>query len=512
MVIAIFCLTAIFIAAIGAGDVAREAVSLPSASLESRLKDLSLSSLPPSNDWVSSNDSFAYLGIVPTSGTVMYLEPENVSASSGPIGTWSIGGDVPYLFQRDGAPSPPKPVCSVMSKAPGHDSPGNDIASAPSTGSDACGAACCENTACAGFVFVTSAPSDFGSCKRGQACCYLKSALAAQIPSSVPGIMVGVVTPRSPYDGFKTPPNGMRSAVPLGGISAGAVELRADGQLHEWTIVNQSPGGAAKVQRYPSAFFGARVGDGPARALQTHPDASLRAPGVEKMSYTGAYPASRLQVQDPAFGEIIDLFAFSALKVNDMEYSSRPAAVFSLRVGTGASFFFQLPIAIEPDQKRSKESPSGSSVETATPFDCKHLCDANATCTSWSFVESTSECFANTDAYYNNLFAPGISSGVPSQWIVDESRSCLIMERRGSSAASGSLALCASFEGSDGKTNDFTFGYGTSDDAYSLFSSFAADGMVNETLEGAIGAISVTSKVPGTLSITFGWHFRNRDH
>lgn len=34
----------------------------------------------------------------------------------------------------------------------------------------------------------------------------------------------------------------VRSAVPLGGIGAGAFEVRADGSVHEFTIINMSPG------------------------------------------------------------------------------------------------------------------------------------------------------------------------------------------------------------------------------------------------------------------------------
>ena len=82
-------------------------------------------------------------------------------------------------------------------------------------------------------------------------------------------------------------PSGIRSAVPLGGLSTGSIELRGDGTLHEWIIHNagyvpalhslsflclytlgdQSPGsvhrphGAAKIQQYPSAFFAMRVGE-----------------------------------------------------------------------------------------------------------------------------------------------------------------------------------------------------------------------------------------------------------
>ena len=35
-------------------------------------------------------------------------------------------------------------------------------------------------------------------------------------------------------DGSVPPPNGMRSAVPLGGLGAGNFELRADGAFTEW--------------------------------------------------------------------------------------------------------------------------------------------------------------------------------------------------------------------------------------------------------------------------------------
>ncbi len=42
-------------------------------------------------------------------------------------------------------------------------------------------------------------------------------------------------------------PSGIRSAVPLGGLSAGSVELRGDGSLHEWIIHNAGCVGALVV-------------------------------------------------------------------------------------------------------------------------------------------------------------------------------------------------------------------------------------------------------------------------
>src|SRR6185312_17298047 len=61
-------------------------------------------------------------------------------------------------------------------------------------------------------------------------------------------------------DGDKrgSPPDGMRSAVPLGGLGSGTVELRADGSLQDWNIFNNSPAYGEKVQ-LEKALFGIRT-------------------------------------------------------------------------------------------------------------------------------------------------------------------------------------------------------------------------------------------------------------
>ncbi len=55
------------------------------------------------------------------------------------------------------------------------------------------------------------------------------------------------------------PPVGMRSAVPLGGLGAGTVELRADGSFHDWNIFNNSPGGGGGKVQLDEALFGLRI-------------------------------------------------------------------------------------------------------------------------------------------------------------------------------------------------------------------------------------------------------------
>ena len=48
----------------------------------------------------------------------------------------------------------------------------------------------------------------------------------------------------------------------LTGISTGNIELRADGKFHEWSIFNQHPAGAAKIQVIDDVFMGVRAGPG----------------------------------------------------------------------------------------------------------------------------------------------------------------------------------------------------------------------------------------------------------
>ena len=73
------------------------------------------------------------------------------------------------------------------------------------------------------------------------------------------------------------------------GISTGSIELRADGKFHEWTIFNQHPAGAAKIQVIEDIFLGmwATTADRTvAMVLQTHPN-DTRLPAVDSLQYQG---------------------------------------------------------------------------------------------------------------------------------------------------------------------------------------------------------------------------------
>ena len=84
------------------------------------------------------------------------------------------------------------------------------------------------------------------------------------------------------------------SSLLIAGISTGSIELRADGTFHEWTIFNQYPAGAAKIQVIDDVFLGVRTATADrsvAVVLQTHPN-DTRLPAVESLQYKGTVHCS----------------------------------------------------------------------------------------------------------------------------------------------------------------------------------------------------------------------------
>jgi hypothetical protein len=200
-------------------------------------------------------------------GKVLYLEKYNISG-----GGWGAGGAFPYLWKKKAAVT--SSTCKVSATHPGMDMIGSDLVHGPSASVTACGNQCCAHAGCGGFAYITreADPQACGNTTAGlPGCCFLKPIKLPPLRNStlktiVAGIVAGAKpappppSPPPPLGPVEDPPSGMRSAVPLGGISCGAVELRGDGSLHEFTWMNQSPGGSGKVQSYPDAYFAMRVG------------------------------------------------------------------------------------------------------------------------------------------------------------------------------------------------------------------------------------------------------------
>jgi non-lysosomal glucosylceramidase len=170
----------------------------------------------------------------------------------------------------------------------------------------------------------------------------------------------------------RTPPSGIRSAVPLGGLGSGTMEPRADGAIMDWNIFNNSPAqgrGGPKIQ-LPEALWGLRVrqtGLSPkAWTLRTHPPESL--PAIEHIEYAGAFPVSRMKFSDAELPLAVELYSYCAFFMHQPKVSSTPAVLFSFflhnptRKGVEAELMFNLPNHF---QSKVKMAERGLTLTTA---------------------------------------------------------------------------------------------------------------------------------------------------
>ena len=522
----------------------------------------SLQSLRYLNDGrTSSTSRYAY-----SAHPVLYGEPENVSTTNA---WWGVSGTFPLLYALNTShPSPPPPptACTPSTVYPGEDMPGGDIAThvLPSPSPPLCASLCCRTPGCLAYT-VALAPGPFMQCIPSQPCCYLKGSIPPHIRSSVPNITSGLVHPApNPYTVH--PPSGMRSAVPLGGVGAGSVELRGDGSLHEWTIANQSPGGAAKYGVVDEAVMAVRVapvgggggggGEGEqagvvARLIRTQPPLGL--PGVAGLRYRGSYPVSRLDVEgegeEGLQGVQVAVFAYYALRPFDLNRSVTPALVLTLTAHNPTAearevgFMLSLPWGVESDQTRAGPSPPLRTLpNVTTPAACMQLCGGEGQCASWTWVRG--ECAMSAQVPLNRYQA-GASSGVKGtwQWQAQEPSSPSGFSSAASSPlrhvravdphgpASGDLSLWPTSTSSSPSPPTPTYSYATGDCLPTLFSAFAATGRLNSsgpsptltptpttttTTTAVHGAAAITTTLPpgqnATLSVVFAWYFPHRDH
>ena len=478
---------------------------------------------------------FLHVGLVNATDTYFrlpvncaYLEPENVSFAPAQGIGWDEGGACPYLYAASGpAPSPSPRACNSTVDV-GMDRPGGDYGTtqAPQD-APACAAACCADSRCVAWAFAPAAPAgQEPSCIAGKPCCYLKASVVPEVPT--PGVDSGVLPPGPPPPPAMTPPYGMRSAVPLGGVGAGAFELRADGTFHEVTIQNGSPAGAAKYGVLGDMLLGVRVG-GVARALRTAPPPF--AAGVDQIAYSGAYPLSRLAASaaDLPFG--VTLYAYSKLVPGDPAASAAPAVAFTLALSNptaapvNVSLMFALPLAAVNDCARTTKTPLGNATAVAGYADCLAACAATSGCASWTYSGPAGTCVLAADVPLS-IFALGSYCGLQGGWSAGGETLELELPCNGAAATSpacGGAALQAT-SGVDGGT---ACSLGVANDPAALWRAFAAtgafpvgDGVLASgaffNVSAAIGAAATTVTVPAggsaTLSLVFAWYFPHRDY
>lgn len=494
-----------------------------------------LSSLSPSfisNGTHRATDAYTFVPV-----ECLYLEPENVTCAQC---SWYEGGSCPLLSLAASSPPPPSD-CNTSTPATGYDLPGGDSQAAPITGGfEACGQRCCDSALCtAGWVWVPSAPADFMACKAGQECCYMKGASGTPEKSSVAGIVSATVTKAA--QPMLPPPLGLRSAVPLGGVGAGALELRGDGSIHEVTIQNQSPGGAAKYGTFSDALLAVRIGAGAApAAVRTRPPPGI--PGVAGITYSGAYPVSRLTVDDPTVGPAGSnptVYAYSHLAAGDKVASGKPAVAFTLSLSNPSatealpvSFALSLPLAGVNDCARNSRVAPVATTQAPSAAACLQACAGNPQCASWTWRgqgPSAGTCTLNGDVPWS-VHEEGASCGIAGSWLsaspVALTFSAYPAGLEGNASDSnpgaGDLTLAAVVDPASTTFTNLSVTAGVGDNVTSAWasvfgsSSGAASGADAVPPSGTHGMLSVSGSLPpgssGTLSIVLAWYFPDRDH
>lgn len=506
-----------------------------------------LTAVPFLNSGVTrSTDSFFFeeIDAIGEGQKLIYLEADNVSCVHC---VWSDGGKYyiphPYLFRANATTQQ-----ATSAAAPAAPSTFEELAPLDWTqkpivrlGTEnkqpseaACKAQCASMPTCNVGLFLNGSVrhgecwlstglaehprNDFCGAKAGQSCAAFCKTGTKPSPGPAPPPPPPPPHPPGVYQGV-SPASGMRSAVPLGGIGAGSFELRGDGSMHEFIIHNAGPGGAAKIQTYPAAFFGMEV-DGESRVLRTHPPAGMQ--GVDGIRYSGTHPISRLQILNAAPEMEVALYGYSAFKVGDMPASGRPAAAFTLSVANSkstarnVSFMMQLPLQSEEDQARPGTPLPGSPLTLATASACLSACERTQKCLSWTWTAVSSSCILQSDVPLNR-YSRGVTSGVAGTWGPANSQQCLRLTRPGLGPMHGDASLCASASNPDHK-----WGWAAESDAISAFSRLShthtvqADTSISTAGQAAPhGAVSVSTVVPAganaTLTVTFGWNFPHRD-
>jgi uncharacterized protein (DUF608 family) len=215
-------------------------------------------------------------------------------------------------------------------------------------------------------------------------------------------------------DGFLHAPEvGIRSAVPLGGLGTGSFELRGDGTFADWTIENQGTSLASdyvrnsKIPIKDEAFLALFVeGFDGAVSLRLQPPEEIANTGVAAMSYSGAFPFTRLSpsMRNTSAG----VYAYSPFKLYDSTASNIPAVVFSLVITnpsptrpTNVSFMLSLPLGGSKDTDRPLGAgPAGCGIgdgcdprnqtirtiaNVSSAEDCVTECGADSDCIWWRY-------------------------------------------------------------------------------------------------------------------------------
>lgn len=143
-----------------------------------------------------------------------------------------------------------------------------------------------------------------------------------------------------------------RIALPLGGVGTGTVSLGGRGDLRDWELMNRPAKGFVPASgdvypslvlycRDPSGRTITRLMEGPLEPTEyegSHgsgvPNDNL--PRLRDARFDSAYPFGRVRLGDPEIPLDLELRAFNPLVPADLEASSLPTAIFTVRITSRA--------------------------------------------------------------------------------------------------------------------------------------------------------------------------------
>jgi hypothetical protein len=403
---------------------------------------------------------------------------------------------------------------------------------------------CTANPACTGVLIVPEGGPP--PCVMGDKCFVLRGGpprAGGPFTTWVSSCHKPAPPPAAPVAGRgKTPPNGVRSSLPLGGLGAGTFELRADGSLQEWTISNESPAGSAKLPPAATndAYFALSVQTGArtpvARALRTSPPRGL--PAVEALGYEATYPVGRMSIMDAELlqGLSAELYQTSDVQPVNASRSNTPSASFVLRVSNptthsaNVSMLLSLPLGAQRDYDRpcggdnlglGPMTQTRATVPTSNHTACMHTCGADKLCDSWVYDASLHICTlchgVPSGAWSGTWGGPGNwtlrerTSGVLGAW-TSAQRSLGYTTRNHLFPQAGSFSMQWAAEGP--ATLAFAVGEGPEE----LFKTWQSgrmapslDGEVQATHGATAMRMVVAAGETRTVSLTVGWFFPNHD-
>jgi hypothetical protein len=167
--------------------------------------------------------------------------------------------------------------------------------------------------------------------------------------------------------------------------------------------------------------------------------------------FSGAYPVSKLKINDPSFPVFATLYAFSELHMGNSEASGTPAVTFAMKVENptqtpvNISFLMNLPFVCDEDTSRYPPTPEERSafaqIEAKDVISCMKACYSLDECAVWNFDESSSQCALFLDPTYS-VYYYGIKSGVKGYWSSNENMLTL-NKKTGVNPTSGNLTITA---------------------------------------------------------------------